>query len=374
MSNKSDVIIIGGGIIGCATAYYLSKRNLTVTVLEKKIIGEGGSSRNGGGVRQSGRDPRELPLAMYAVEHLWPNLSEELGSNVEYYKKGNLRLGKTEAHRTILDGLTKRAQAVGLDVEMIDYDEIKKINPYISDEVQCASWCPTDGHANPLLATLAFYKAARKNGVCFITGEDVTGIRKYKGAARYVDTSENTYEADTIVVAAGYESRAILNTLGLDVPMNRMLHEALVTEVQPKMFEQMLGTAEADFYGHQSEHGSFVFGGTDLLDEFTAEGSRPVTNSLKAPSACRGIIKYFPNLKDTKVVRTWAGFMDITLDHVPVIDKADEVPGLVVACGFSGHGFGISPAVGLAISELIVDGESSIDISGLRYGRFKTAA
>ena len=93
-------------------------------------IGNGGSSRNGGGVRQSGRDPRELPLAMYAVEHMWPTLSEELGVDVEYHKEGNLRLGKTAKHKEILQGLTDRAVALGLDVRMIDGKEVREINPY----------------------------------------------------------------------------------------------------------------------------------------------------------------------------------------------------------------------------------------------------
>ena len=148
MKNNAEVVIIGGGIIGCATAYYLAKEGVSVIVLEKSDhIGNGGSSRNGGGVRQSGRDPRELPLAMYAVEHMWPTLSEELGVDVEYHKEGNLRLGKTAKHKEILQGLTDRAVALGLDVRMIDGKEVREINPYLSEEITVASWCPTDGHA-----------------------------------------------------------------------------------------------------------------------------------------------------------------------------------------------------------------------------------
>lgn len=251
---QSEVLIIGGGVIGCATAYYLSKRGLSVTVIEKKQIGEGGSSRNGGGVRQSGRDPRELPIAMYAVEHLWPSLSDELEMDVEYYKKGNLRLAKTDAHLKILQGLTDRATALGLDVRMIGADEVKAINPYLSDEVIGASWCPTDGHANPMLTTLAYYRKARRQGVRFITGESAQQIVKQKGRAVAVVTDYDTYYAERILVAAGFESNDLLASVGLFVPMNRILLEALVTEAQPKMFEQMLGTAEADFYGHQSTH------------------------------------------------------------------------------------------------------------------------
>lgn len=371
MDYYSDVIIIGGGVIGCATAYYLAKKGVKVIVLEKNQIGEGGSSRNGGGVRQSGRDPRELPLAMYAVEHLWPQLSEELDMDVEYYKKGNLRLAKTAAHIKILEGLTERARAVGLKVDMIDGEEVRKINPYLSEEVIGASWCSTDGHANPMLTTLAYYKNARKLGARFITGEEVIELKKMKGKLRQVITKESTYEADTIILAAGFESRAIANTVGIDIPMNRVLLEALVTEAQPKMFEQMLGTAEADFYGHQSKHGSFVFGGSSGIDAYTSDYEKPITTSKTSSCICRGIMKYFPNLAEAKIVRTWAGWIDECADKVPVIDKVKEVPGLVLACGFTGHGFGIAPAVGTVLSELAMGEEASIDISALKYDRFK---
>ena len=371
MINKTDVLIVGGGVIGCATAYYLSKKGAAVTVLEKAQIGEGGSSRNGGGVRQSGRDPRELPLAMYGIEHLWPTLSEELGMDVEYYKKGNLRLAKTEKHLEILQGLTDRAVAKGLGVRMIDAAEVKVINPYLSDEVIGASWCPTDGHANPMLTTLAYYRKARELGAKFITGETVKTIKKVKGKARRVATDFAEYEADTIIVAAGFESNELLGSVGVHVPMNRVLLEALVTEAQPKMFEQMLGTAEADFYGHQSTHGSFVFGGSSGIDAYTSDYDTPITQGMTAPSICRGIMRYFPDLADAKIVRTWAGWIDECADHIPVISKVDEVPGLIVACGFSGHGFGISPIVGTLLAEMAMDEPLTLDLSELRYDRFK---
>lgn len=375
MENKVDVVIVGGGIIGCATAYYLSKEGKSVIVLEASDhIGNGGSSRNGGGVRQSGRDPRELPLAMYGIEKLWPKLSQELGTGCEYHKEGNLRLGKTPKHLEILQGLTDRAVACGLDVRMIDGKEIKEINPFLSDEVIGASWCPTDGHANPMLTTLAFYKKAREQGVHFITGEKVTKLRKVKGRLREVYTQSNVYEGDYILVAAGYESREILATVGIDIPMHKELMECLVTEAEPHMFNQMLGTAEADFYGHQSDHGSFVFGGSSGIEMNNKDGgtvNSPGNSAITASCICRGIMKYFPDLKDAKIVRSWAGYIDVCQDGVPVLGMVEEVPGLVVACAFTGHGFGIAPAVGEQLAMLITTGRTLVDISKLRYDRFK---
>lgn len=372
MSNRAEVIVIGGGVIGCATAYYLAKKSKSVIVLEgSDHIGNGGSSRNGGGVRQSGRDPRELPLAMYGIKNLWPGLSEELGVDCEYHQDGNLRLGKTKKHLEILQGLTDRAKACGLDVKMIDGEEVRRINPYLSNEVVGASWCQTDGHANPLTTTLGFYKTARAMGVRFITGEQVVQLRKVQGKLREVITKNSTYEADTVVLAAGYESREIAATVGIDIPMQLALIEALVTEAQPHMFDQMLGTAEADFYGHQTKHGSFVFGGSSGQEGFTKDNGTPICSSITASCICRGIMKYFPDLSDANIVRTWAGWMDKCVDGVPVLGTVEEVPGLILACGFTGHGFGIAPAVGHELAELITCGKTQVDIMPLHYNRFK---
>jgi sarcosine oxidase, subunit beta len=372
MNNKADVVIVGAGIIGCATAYYLAKKKVSVIVLEgSDIIGNGGSSRNGGGVRQSGRDPRELPVVMWGIKNLWPTLSQELGVNVEYTQRGNLRLGKTQKHLEILQTLTKNAQACGLDVKMIDGDAARSINPYLSKEVIGASWCPTDGHANPLTTTLGYYKRARDLGVRFITGEKVVKLKTIKGKLRQVITQNNVYEGDKVLVAAGFESREITKTVGVDIPMLKMKVGCLVTEVQPPLFPQMLGTAEADFYGHQTKHGSFVFGGSTGMEGFEFNKDTVISDSLFASCICRGIMKYFPGLSNVKIIRTWMGWIDICADKIPVISKIDEVNGLYVACGFTGHGFGIAPGAAYNLAELIVDGKTTIDLSEFRYDRFK---
>ncbi len=371
MRKTADLIIVGSGVIGCAAAYYSAKKGMSVLVLDRdQSVGNGGSSRNGGGVRQSGRDPRELPLAIHAVEHVWPTLSEELGVDVEYHKEGNLRLGKTEKHREILQGLTDRAVACGLNVRMIDGDEVRKINPYLSDEVTCASWCPTDGHANPLTTTLGFYKCARALGVTFLQGEEAIALEKVQGKLQRVVTKNNVYEGKKIIVAAGYESRFLTQTVGIDVPMYAELIEALVTEAEPKLFPQMLGTADADFYGHQTNHGSFVFGGASGLESTNLDNGMRRTSSITAPCICRGIMKYVPKLADAKIVRTWAGYEDRSIDGVPVISPVEEVPGLILACGFTGHGFGISPVVGQLLAQLAAEEAPMLDLQAFRYDRF----
>jgi sarcosine oxidase subunit beta len=375
MKKSADVIIIGGGIIGCSTAYYLAKKGKSVIVLEKSnVIGYGGSSRNGGGVRQSGRDKRELPLAMYGVKNLWPHLSEELGSNVEYYQHGNLRLGKTDEHINILKGLTATAVDQGLDVKMINGEEVRKICPHLSDEVIGASWCPTDGHANPLQATLAYHNGARQLGVRFLHGQQVLSLKMVAGELRQVVTTDGIFEADKIILAAGLESRSISQSLGIDVPMKAIALDTLITDAQPPMFYQMLGTAMADFYGHQTTHGSFVFGGGKPLDPNSINSTSDHTPIEATADTCSGIIGYIPALKHAKVVRSWVGIIDWCEDKVPVVSKVEDVPGLILGCGFSGHGFGIAPSVGTVLAELANDETPSIDISGLGYDRFADRA
>lgn len=375
MSKRTaDVIIIGGGVVGCAAAYYLAKKGVTdVIVLEAdKSIGHGGSSRNGGGVRQSGRDVRELPYAMYAVQNMWPTLSEELGMDVEYYQRGNLRLGKTDAHLNKLNTLASNAQALGLDMHVIDGKEVKEICPYLSDEIIGASRCPTDGHANPLLTTLAYYKRALEMGVRFFTEAKVQTLKKIKGALRQVilETGE-IFEGEQVIVAAGYESRFLARTVGIDVPMTRYFEEALVTEMQPRMFDIMLGTADADFYGHQAQHGSFVFGSESGLEEATDMAPEELrTSALTLSAGCRAVMGYIPMLADAKIVRSWGGWLDLCYDGVPVISKVKEVPGLILACGFTGHGFGTAPSVGLMLAQMVLGEETVVDISALRYDRF----
>lgn len=374
MKMTADVIIVGGGVVGCAAAYYLAKKGVKdVIVLEaSESIGHGGSSRNGGGVRQSGRDVRELPYAIYAVQNMWPTLSEELGMDVEYYQKGNLRLGKTEAHLQKLNTLAANANKAGVTVHMVDAKEVKELCPYLSDEIIGASWCPTDGHANPLLTTLAYYRRALDMGVRFFTKAEVKELKKVQGKLRKVIlTSGEVFEAETVIVAAGYESRYITRTVGIDIPMTRYFEEALVTEMQPHMFDIMLGTADADFYGHQAKHGSFVFGSESGLEEaIDMSPDKLQTSSLTLSAGCRAIMGYIPLLKDAKIVRTWGGWLDMCYDGVPVIDQVEEVPGLILACGFTGHGFGTAPSVGLLLAQMAMGEETIVDLSALRYDRF----
>lgn len=376
MKTIADVIIIGGGIVGCASAYYLKKKGVKdIVVLEgSDSIGHGASSRNGGGVRQSGRDTRELGLAMTAVQKFWPTLSEELGRDVEYTQKGNLRLGKTQAHIKKLTALKESCEAGGLKLDMISGDEVRKIAPCMSEDVIGASFCPTDGHANPLVATLAYYMKDLELGVRFFTGAFVDHLEKVHDKVRKVCLKDGTiFEAGDIILAAGYDSRRIMNSVGLDVPMNPLVDCALVTEMEPEMFPQMLGTAAADFYGHQTRHGSFVFGAESGLEEYMEvkdPNDQRQQHAATLGASCRAIESWIPALAKAKIVRSWSGILDCTKDGVCVLGRPEEAEGLILACGFNGHGFGTAPAVGYIMAQEVVGEKPITDIGPLRYERF----
>ena len=370
MADTSDVIIIGGGVIGCAIAYNLTKKGIKPLVIEKHEIGTGGSSRNGGGVRQSARDPRELPLAMHAVQNLWPGLSEELGSDVEYCRGGNLRLGKTEDHLKFLENMVESQKKLGLELEMVDGAGVKEILPYASDSIIGASWCPSDGHGNPMLTTLAFYKKALELGADFIVGEAVEDVIIRKGKVAGVITDGGTYEAPLVINAAGVGAREIARKVGLDIPMQPRLVEVIVTDQQPAAFDQMLGTAGSDFYGHQSKHGSFVFGGMTGWEDREFYDHRQVTKSNTVSATCRAIMNFFPWMERTNIVRAWSGILAVVADGVPVMGPAEELPGFFFASCFCGHGYGISPAVGQLMAEYVADGKPSIPLDAFRFDRF----
>lgn len=374
MSSKTaDVIIVGAGIVGNSAAYYLRKMGRSCIVLEETMIGHGGSSRNGGGVRQSGRDIREFPLAAYAVKNIWPNLSEELGIDVEYRQNGYLVCGYDDSQKKMIEERMDIAKSFGVNMELMSEKDIRERFPYISQHVICAGWTPSDGIANPMVTTIAFYIRAKESGATFITGEKVVKINKVKGVARQVVTENgNIYEGDKIIVAAGYYSKKFLKTVGIDIPVQKKLSEVIVTEAAPRLFDHMIG-GMTGFYGQQTKHGSFVFGSTSGREMFMFDRERTVSTPQTPSFICNSLVQDIPALKNLKVIRTWSGWIDVCMDGVPIVGKIDEVPGLIVSVASSGHGFCPGPAVGFTLAELACDKESTVDISKLHFDRFDYA-
>ena len=368
MPQKADVVIIGGGVMGCAIAYNLAREGLKPIVIEKSDIGGEASGANGGGVRQSARNLKEMPLAMESIR-MYGQLHEELGLDLEYVREGNLRLCTSAEEMETMRKSVESQKAAGLVLGMLDRKQVLDINPYIGEKVLGASFCPTDGHVNPFLVTYAFFKKAKSLGARVFTHEEVKDIRIQKNRVSAVITDKQSFETDLAVNAAGVAGRKVANMVGLDLPMKPVFSEAMITEPFPPLFKQMIGHAKGLFYGRQTVHGSFFWGGFVGTEQFIHREGKPLFHFI-GPAISQMVIDYFPILKNVNVIRTWSGLIAQMSDAIPVLGFTEEVPGFVFATGFSGHGFGLAPVIGKLIGELIMDCKTSIPIMDFCYGRF----
>ena len=368
MPEKADVVIIGGGVMGCAIAYNLAREGLKPVVVEKSDIGGEASGANGGGVRQSARNLKEMPLAIESIQ-IYGQLHEELGMDLEYVREGNLRLCTSEEELDTMRKSVENQKAANLELEMLDRKQVLNINPHIGEKVVGASFCPTDGHVNPFLVTYAFYQKAKGLGARFFTHEEVKDIRLQKSKVTAVITDKQVFETDLVINAAGVAGRKVANMVGLDLPMRPVFSEAMITEPYPSLFKQMIGHAKGLFYGRQTMHGSFFWGGFVGTEQFIHREGKPLFHFI-GPAISEMVIDFFPILKNVNVIRTWSGLIAAISDGIPVLGYTEEVPGFVFATGFSGHGFGLAPVIGRLIGELIMDCQTSIPISDFCFGRF----
>ena len=368
MPEKADAVIIGGGVMGCAIAYNLAKEGLKPVVIERSDIGGEASGSNGGGVRQSARNLKEMPLAMESIQ-IYSQLHEELDMDVEYVRAGNLRLCTSEEELESMRQSVENQKTVGLELTMLDRKQVLEINPHIGEKVSGASFCPTDGHVNPFLVTYGFFKKAKDLGARLFTHEEVMEVQLRKSKVTGVVTDKQIFETDLVVDAAGVAGRKVANMAGLDLPMRPVFSEALITEPFPPLFQQMVGHAKGLFYGRQTGHGSFFWGGFVGTEQFIHREGKPLFHFI-GPAISEMVIDYFPILKNLNVIRMWSGLIAQMSDALPVLGFAEEVPGFVFATGFSGHGFGLAPVIGRLICELIMDCQPSIPITDFCYGRF----
>lgn len=370
---KSDVIVIGSGAVGNATAYFLALEGLSVTVLEKDTVGSGSSVRNGGQNKMNTRGEPELSLGMYGVTEIWPRLKRELDADIEYAQTGGYRNALTEAEMERMQEFYPIAQKYGMHIEYIDGKELRRRVPQFSDKIVGAGYCKEDTWANPLVTTLGLYSKARDLGVKFYDHEKAVAIETIRGRAKRVRTEcGHIYEADKICITACFGSRKLLNSVDLDIPFTHALCEIFVTEPVPRILNEIFIGSKGGYYGTQTPHGSIVMGGGSRIGAFQREGDHVEFRLTpdNVPSGIKGLTELFPCLENIKIVRSWSGWHDRTPDDMCCIDALEEVPGLYAACGFSGHGFGISAPVGKVLSELVTEKPLGADISKLKFNRF----
>lgn len=364
----AEVVVVGGGVIGSAIGYELARQGVAVTLVEAATIAAGASGASAGGVRQQGRDLRELPIALRAIRR-WPHLAEELGADLHYRQDGNLSLAERPEDVAALERRVAEERAHGLDVRMIGQAELRELAPGIAPSVLAASWCPSDGHAMPSLVTHAFARAAARLGACILQQTRVISITLHRDRVAGVTTTRGEISCRWVVNAAGAWGAEIARMVGISIPIEPRALQMLVTEPMPPRLRPVLGSANRRLSLKQLPGGAYLIGGgwPGRLDQVTRRtGLLPASI---AGSACDASAVY-PPLERARLVRGWAGIEAVAADEVPILGTAREVEGFVFACGFSGHGFALAPAIGELIAELITTGYPSLPLDALSPARF----
>lgn len=368
MKIKTDVAIIGGGVNGCALAYSLAKRGIDAVVLEKSFLGSGASGRCGGGIRQQFSTEENILLTMRSVK-IFENLEQELGYETEYKQGGYLILAHTEGEIKQFKENVKLQKRLGLVVRFLEADGINDIVPVLDvDGIGAigATWCPTDGHADPFKVTVGYALTAKRLGAKVCTYTEVKGM-KIKKTAR-IFTSRGEVTARTIVNAAGARSADIARMVGVDLPNRPYRHEILATEVLKPVLKPMVISFYDNVYFRQTERGEIVGGWGDPNEPSGFDIGSSI-HFLKRMAKL--VTTYVPAFKHVNVVRQWAGLYDVTPDALPILGRTDGVESLIQVNGFSGHGFMIAPMVAQLMTELIVDGKTSMPIDSMNLRRFK---
>ena len=369
-----DIAIVGAGITGCSAAYYLTQAGARVTVIEAYGPAAMASGWTLAGVRQSGRHPAELPLARRAVA-LWPDLEAELGAATHYRQDGNLRLARSPAEVETIRQLVAAQTALGLDLRFLgDNNALREIAPALSARILAGSFCPTDGHADPVASVAAFHGAAQRHGATFHFGERVEGLEIEGGRLRALRTNARRLPAGLCILANGFGANALLAPLGLGIPLRIPMVTVIQTAPLPPTLAPVLGVANANCAARQQVDGCLrvTSGAEDWHGEIgeTEDGRpkvEPTTASVKRTIDLVGAL--LPAFAEARVKRLWAGLLDLTPDALPVIDWAPGTEGLIVAAGFSGHGFGIGPATGEILRDLALSRRPELDIGAFAFDR-----
>lgn len=369
MRKNADVVVIGGGTIGCAVAYNLAKKGFkNIVLLEKSFISSGSSGRCAAGFRQQWGTKINC-LISRASAKIFKNLSEELDyEDIEYTENGYLLITYEEHQAQMLEKNLKLQNSLGIPSKKLSPIEAREIVPYLNiDKMVAAFYCGEDGHVNPFKATFAYATAAKRLGVEINTYTTVTGIETEGNRIKAVVTDKGTINTNLVVNASGPYSKYIGQMLGLSHPIEPERHQILITEPMDRLFEPMVMSFHHDSYCQQVPHGGFIMGyghphepkGLNYKHDWTflEEMAQKITYQL-------------PILKDVRVVRQWAGHYDISPDGQPVIGGVPEIEGYYLSHG-CGKGFMLAPMIAQLTAELIAGEETTFPVDILNVERFK---
>ncbi|WP_207553470.1 NAD(P)/FAD-dependent oxidoreductase [Teichococcus deserti] len=370
--NQSDVLILGGGMMGAATAFFLRQRGVSVTLLERGLCGQQASGVNFGNVRRQGRFLPQLPLANRS-RLLWSRLPELLGEDVEFLPTGHLRVAYRPEHLAMMEEYRDGSRNYGLELEIIGGNAARDRYPWLSQEVLGGSFSVEDGHANPRLVAPAFARAAKRDGARIVENCDVVAIECEATGFRLESAGGEVWRAPVLQVSAGAWGGRIAASFGEAVPIIARGPQMGVTEPVPYALHPVLGvttkTVGEVVYLRQVTRGNIVFGGTGHgpadLDTRRAKVMPEIT--LQQFSQLRRMV---PAIGALRIIRTWSGVEGYLRDDRPVMGPSGKVSGLFYAFGFCGHGFQLGPGVGEVMAELIATGSTTTPLAPFHIGRF----
>lgn len=367
MNKAFDAVIIGGGILGISTAYELARAGMkNICVLERKYLASGSTGRCGGGFRQQWSTEANTTLAMDSVKRL-EGLEEELGYRTEFFQGGYLILAHTAEEEQQFAKNVAMQRSLGLEVDMVDPDEARKIVPFLNTElIKKATWCPKDGHINPFLLTQGYANAAKRLGVQIHLWTNVVGIMKKSNIFFVMTESGNTYQTPLLFNCAGGFSRTVGQMLNVEIPVDPYRHEILVTEPVERLWDPMVISFSVGLYARQEMSGGMVMG---MGDPNEPVGTFVGSSMHFMYEMSQRFTQLFPKLDKLRIVRQWAGLYEMTADAQPILGPVDEVDNFIQASGFSGHGLMLAPAVSQILAAMVVKGEKSPVIDSLSVKR-----
>lgn len=414
---KTSVVIIGGGIIGVATALALVEQGIPTVLLEKGHLGGEQSSRNLGWIRKTNRHADDIPLALES-DRLWKNFAERTGFTAGYRRAGIMFLAETESQLAAYENWHESVEQFNLDSRLLTSEDLRDHAPGGKKDWVGGIYTASDGYAEPALAVPAMAKCAIRKGLRVVQQCAVRNIVKSAGRVSGVVTEMGEIACDQVLLAGGAWSRRFLGNLGINLPTLPLVLSVLRSLPMTGPTDIAVGGPDFSFRRHQD--GGFIitqrgrleapvtldhlkigwrfweqlkaqhsilklsFGRISVQDFLLAKSwhsqnpspfekvraLNPAVNHKINQEALNNLSKAWPTFKDIEIDESWAGLIDVTPDSTPVIDRLDEVPGLILATGFSGHGFGTGPAAGKLASEIIRDVTTSVDPKPYRFSRF----